>query len=378
MLQLDSSAIDANFGFALREKLTEIGYVDVMQSISNTAYPQQVIERLHRTVNSDLSVILQLFCLARHVPENTIPTTWRSVIRTLEKSGIIRRVDDCCTMAPLCFYIVDGLIYIAEYPNPLFSIYFGEDSHALLAHKRLLTPNRARVLDLCSGAGIQGLSYGAQATEIHLVELNPIAGKLAEVNAAINCPNTNVTVHVIDLVEYLETIISEFDLVLCNPPLVPIPDCYLFNQVSHGGWDGIRFLRPILTKLDKLFSLGGQFITVGVSACVDGRPVIEECLCSSLAGFNVTTTLTYLRSLPLSKQGKWLQMIHDSLLNFGLGQNATDIDSLFEAYRDYGVESVIFYTLNVYRPFYYHPNRTSIKIVDFTKIEGLEGAWKLQ
>lgn len=377
-MKFDARAIDAEFGNILREKLTEVGYLDAMQSISSRSYPQPVIERILWTVDEELSSILQLFCLARRVPKISIPSNWNSILHTLQNCGVIRLADDLYTMAPLCLYVVEGILYFAEHPNPLFSVYFGEDSYALLSRKRLLAPSRGRVVDVCSGAGIQGLSYGGQASEIHLVELNPIAGKLAEINAAINFPHAQVDVHVTDLLEYLETESSGFDLVVCNPPLIPLPDCYLFNQVSHGGWDGLQFVRPIIAKIDRLLLPGGQFITVGVSACIEGIPEIERHLSTRLVGVDVSAQLTYLRRLPISKGEAWLSMIHDSLLNFGLGDEVPNLDSLADAYGRMGIDSVMFYVLSVVRPFYRSQDGLQLMTLDFTKAEGLEGSWKLR
>lgn len=378
MTEFNPNIVDADFGVVLREKFTEVGYLDVMQSISDATYPQQIIEHLLPTVDPELSAILQLFCLGRHVPMNLIPTSWNDVLSTFQECGIVRIAGSHYTMAPLCIYVVEGILYIAECPNPLFSVYFGEDSHALLGRKRILAPNHTRVLDLCSGAGIQGISYINQASEIHLVELNPLAGNLAELNAAINFPNNCIDVHVTDLVTYLETQTLGFDLVLCNPPLVPLPDCYNFNQVSHGGWDGLRFVRPILGKIDQLLAPGGQLLTIGVSACTGGIPEIEKCLSTYLTGMEVSACLTYLRRLPISKGGSWLAMIHDSLLNFGMTGQAPDLDSLAEAYRATETDSVVFYTVSIVRPLSGSQNCLPVRIVDFTKIANLEGAWKLR
>lgn len=376
MFHFDVRRINSGFGATLRVKLTEVGYIDVMQSISDTVYPQEIISRLCDSLDTELKEILRLFCLAEAVPRAKIPSEWTSILETLRSCGVMRSVSNCYTMAPLCIYVVGDLLYIAECPNPLFSVYFGEDSYALLTRKRLLLPDHARVLDLCSGAGIQGISFGSQAREIDLVEINAIAGKLAEINAAINFPNTQINVHVTDVMTFLESAHSEYDLILCNPPLVPIPDGFAFNRVSHGGWDGLRFVRPIIRKIDHLLAPGGQFQVIGVSSTVFGKPEIENCLSTIQNQIELSANLTYLRRLPVALDEEWITVIYHSLMNFGLGENTPDLSSLIGAYRNKNVDSVVFYTLTILRS-HNHEQCARTQIIDFTSQNGLSGTWKL-
>jgi HemK-related putative methylase len=142
----------------------------------------------------------------------------------------------------------------------------GGDS-ALLADA---VPARAgeRVLDLCTGSGIQALAVAGRAAHVLAVDIGPRAAALARCNAALNGA-TNVEVRIGDLYAPMRT--QRFDLILANPPFVPAPRR---GPAYHsGGPRGDRVLRRVVAGLGAHLRDGGRAVVVSHLALRRGETV---------------------------------------------------------------------------------------------------------
>ncbi len=131
----------------------------------------------------------------------------------------------------------------------------GSDS-ALLADA---VPARAgeRVLDLCTGSGIQALAVAARAAQVVAVDIGARAAALARCNAALNGAG-GVEVRAGDL--YAPVRGERFDLVLANPPFVPAPRR---GPAYHsGGPRGDRVLRRVVAGLGAHLRGGGRALVI--------------------------------------------------------------------------------------------------------------------
>jgi carbamoyltransferase len=142
----------------------------------------------------------------------------------------------------------------------------GSDS-ALLADT---VPERdgERVLDLCTGSGIQALNVAARATHVVAVDIGARAAALARLNAAMNGV-ANVDVRRGDL--FAPTRGERFDLLLANPPFVPAPRR---GPAYHsGGPRGDRVLRRVAAGLEHHLRDGGRALIISHLAVRRGESV---------------------------------------------------------------------------------------------------------
>jgi carbamoyltransferase len=142
----------------------------------------------------------------------------------------------------------------------------GSDS-ALLADA---VPERdgERVLDLCTGSGVQALSVAGRAASVVAVDIGRRAAVLAGVNAALNGAS-GVEVRCGDL--YAPVRGERFDLVLANPPFVPGPQR---GPAYHsGGPRGDRVLRRVIEGLGRHLRPGGRALVVSHLAVRRGETV---------------------------------------------------------------------------------------------------------
>jgi carbamoyltransferase len=131
-------------------------------------------------------------------------------------------------------------------------------SDSLLLGEVASAARRGRVLDLCTGSGIQALLQSGNADTVVAVDINPRAVAVARMNAALN-ELANIEVREGDL--YAPVRGERFDLIVANPPFVTSP--YDTAPSFHaGGPTGDRVLRRILRGLADHLAAGGRAFAV--------------------------------------------------------------------------------------------------------------------
>ena len=125
-----------------------------------------------------------------------------------------------------------------------------------------------RVLDLCTGSGIQALAVAARAAEVVAVDIGARAAALARINASANGIGS-VAVRHGDLFAPVRG--ERFDLLIANPPFVPAPRR---GPAYHsGGPRGDRVLRRIVAGLGSHLRDGGRALIVSHLALRRGETV---------------------------------------------------------------------------------------------------------
>ncbi|MBI1815014.1 MAG: methyltransferase [Deltaproteobacteria bacterium] len=138
-------------------------------------------------------------------------------------------------------------------------------SDSLLLRDAVVCPDANRVLDLCTGSGVQALSVAVHCRDVVAVDVSARAAAMTRANAALNCV-TNIEVRVGDL--YGPVAGERFDLVMANPPFVPSP--YRRGPAYHsGGPTGARVLKRIVAGLAEVLQPAGRFFAVSHLALRD-------------------------------------------------------------------------------------------------------------
>jgi carbamoyltransferase len=117
---------------------------------------------------------------------------------------------------------------------------------------------RGRVLDLCTGSGVQALQQSAAADSVVAVDVNPRAVAAARCNAALNGV-ANVDVRRGDL--YAAVRNERFDLIVANPPFVTSPH-ERAPSFHSGGATGDRVLRRVIRGWRYHLEKGGRAFAV--------------------------------------------------------------------------------------------------------------------
>jgi SAM-dependent methyltransferase len=137
------------------------------------------------------------------------------------------------------------------------AVYPPSSDSALLSEVVHCKPG-ARVLDLCTGSGVQALMQAQGAEAVVAIDVNPRAVAMVRYNAGLNDVN-NLEARVGDL--YSPVRDERFDLILANPPFVSSP--YEQAPSYHsGGPTGDRVLRRVIRGWRGHLSKGGHAFAV--------------------------------------------------------------------------------------------------------------------
>ncbi|MCW2246938.1 SAM-dependent methyltransferase [Azospirillum fermentarium] len=180
-----------------------------------------------------------------------------------------------------------------ERPHVMMTLYYGDDSFALLNRLRVRAGMRA--LDLCCGPGIQTLQLAAAGAEVTSVDINPVALHLAGRNLAVNgIPAGRVRLTQADLTARWP-VEGRFDLIVANPPLLPVPSGTFYPLVGDGGDDGLRITRQILHALPGALAPGGRFQTLGTTFSDGAAPMFTDEVAAWAAanGMSATVVVTH-------------------------------------------------------------------------------------
>ena len=127
-----------------------------------------------------------------------------------------------------------------------------------------------RVLDLCTGSGIQALQVAPRANAVVAVDIGPRAVAMARCNAAVNEARA-VEVRCGDL--YRPVGGERFDLIIANPPFVP---ARTRGPAYHsGGPRGDRVLRRVVEGWEAHLRPGGRAVAISHLAVRRGETVAD-------------------------------------------------------------------------------------------------------
>lgn len=147
--------------------------------------------------------------------------------------------------------------------------YIGGDSLGLVRNappptSRTHGQKGERVLDVCTGSGVQGLVAAWRgAAEVMLLDRNPRAVRFARYNSWLNRMGDKVRVVQGDVAKPPAAVTPGFDLLLANPPFVPTPPSDEDPAwYATGGSSGEDVLKSILKASMSLLGRNGTFAIV--------------------------------------------------------------------------------------------------------------------
>ncbi len=128
-----------------------------------------------------------------------------------------------------------------------------EDSFLLA--ENLLVEEGDAVLDVGTGTGILALTAAEKASRVVGTDINPMAIELARENARVNGIG-NVDFIQCDLFPPSN---EKFDLIIFNPPYLPVKEQGLLEKAWSGGEGGIDLIEKFLDSVSNHLKDGGIF-----------------------------------------------------------------------------------------------------------------------
>jgi release factor glutamine methyltransferase len=253
---------------SLYEICVDSGYIDYYQTFGDGNLSTIYWAKGLSACNSNLKILVRLFLLKDSLsPEDVSKVIRQDLLDQLlhhkilsnQQSGFITSNE----YVLLCFQRFIFFCNLGSSP----SVYFGADSIALAVRQRNV--KGLSVLDLCSGSGIQAMIASSSASNVIGIERNETAANVARVNCAINGVSDNVQV-IHSSLETFAVSSPTFDVILCNPPLLPIPLDLPFAAVGDGGENGTQILRLALDFYASRMNAGGYFQAICAGIGCDG------------------------------------------------------------------------------------------------------------
>lgn len=366
----DAKCVSGESGKRLFLALESCGYVSLLNSFDCRRYPQHLIQACSEMFDPGLRATCELLCLGKTVELSRLPKDVAEAVSELAGSGLARITERSISTAPLVLYVIEGLLYFAEMPSPLITIYFGEDSIALASRLNLLVQDRGRVLDVCSGPGIQGILAASVGYDVTAVEINPIAASVAMCNAALNGCAENYRVCCQSFDSFAQAGHKpRFDKIFANPPLVPVPDEYAYQFIGDGGVDGLSLTSSIVKQAPAMLNPGGEFIVIGASGGDESGPFLLDVVDEALSSGSYNASLSLLKSYDVLVGSPWVSRMAETLAGYSMKRGAPSIRDISESYRKSGVSSIYFFTLSVSVPVEGPDvsSNGSFRVLDFTR-----------
>lgn len=196
-------------------------------------------------------------------------------------------------------------------------VYRPNDDTRLLLEALSERARGARVLELCAGTGLLALTAARTAASVTAVDRCRRAVATIRMNAALN--GTPVTVRRGDLFEPVAG--ATFDLVLANPPYMPVPSSGggPRSLAWDAGWDGRAVLDRIAAEVGIHLRPNGSLLLVQ-SAFADA-----ERTAAALAGAGLAVRELHRRTATL---GPVSRARFDHLVRLGVLDGAAPVDQL--------------------------------------------------
>jgi methylase of polypeptide subunit release factors len=204
------------------------------------------------------------------------------VLTWLHQANALTLLDEGKARSRVRFSSFDGLPYVhSAYPTTESdAVFCGPDTFrfaSLVAREIEKNPDVLRIVDVGCGAGAGGLlagrwveRYTGRRSRIELVDVNPKALELAQINAiTFGCTNT-----VFQRSDLYRDVTSGIDLILANPPYLVDDDERLYRH--GGGRYGSALSERIVKEGLPLLAPKGRLVLYTGSAIERGKDAFKE------------------------------------------------------------------------------------------------------
>ena len=231
----------------LARSLDAAGLPDVIAQAPEAAPGPAAWAAAVDTLHGPLRAAADLLLLGRTVPVRLLSPELRSCLPVLAAAGLARVGPENVEARGAVLMRPAGVWMFATPPSPFETDwYFGADSLELA--RRTPVETGARLLDLCTGTGLQALRAAVRGARVDATEIRPAAVAVAAVNTALNYVADRVRLFAGDLFAPLPAG-ARYDHVVANVPFLPGRTL---------GRDGFRLGRRILEGLPAHLTPAGR------------------------------------------------------------------------------------------------------------------------
>lgn len=287
-------------------RITAKGYVEFLASSDPSRFSPLAWGRLRHYTFPDLRVLVDFLLLNKAVNAEELDREIGSSWRCLSAFGMLDLDGRKARLSNHCLFFYHGYLFFIDPPAVDPNVYFGDDSIGLFSRIQALPGDR--VLDVCSGSGIQAMKSAAKAGHVDAVELNEIPRQVLRVNLALNGLCDKVSVYGGSLFDQIPAG-KCYDLVTANPPLVPFPDAVDYPFVGHGGMDGIVVTRRIIAQLPSRLSDFGRAQVIGMTFSSRGTTMIEDELSQLARELDLEIRLTVINHFPVHEKSSFFESL---------------------------------------------------------------------
>lgn len=302
----------SHFGFhenvpCLTEEFDRLGLTDFFDGLDFSENVLDTIERMWNRFDSAHQVIARLLIMGEAVELNQAQGYLvSSVLHLLEPLGVLKKSGNKVSLSGFSLVRYRGVWLFADAPQSSPTLYFGPDSVALACRLRPLAGGKA--LDLCSGPGIQALILAQSGMTVTAADINPIASELCRFNAKINGLTGRVNAVSGDLYNAIDSS-EKFDLIVANPPLIPIPSGISYPFVGNGGPDGLSLTTRILSEAGSRITPLGTVLVIGMTILNKGRIISIKNITEALTKAKLRGVITLIASFDTSCGSHFVQSI---------------------------------------------------------------------
>lgn len=235
----------------------------------------RVLGRVPDRLGKDLR---DIFGWSRAFRADALPA---DLLRSLDRADALQRDGDLLRSKVRVSSLGDDLFLHSAYPTEAEdAVFFGPDTYRFAELIRVELPRFAKVgrlVDLGTGSGAGGIAAARVAPDarITLVDINPVALRLA----AINARHAGVEVELVEC-EDISCVEGDIDCVIANPPY--IMDEHDRDYRNGGDMHGARLSLDWTVESARRLTSGGRVLLYTGSAIVDGRDTLHEALAKAL------------------------------------------------------------------------------------------------
>lgn len=255
------------------EELNKAGVTDLFESIPTDGDRSYFVDKVLSMGKVDCRYVnlLKLLFLGESVRADEL-RPFSCLMDALKEVKILTEKGEMASLNGLVLNRYRGVWILTDRPLPNPKRYFGPDSLGLA--RRIVPQPGKRGLDLCAGSGIQSLIMAAGGMHVTSVEIDGDAIKTNLVNKKLNGLDSLIETKQGDLFRSLSEA-DQFDYIVANPPLVPIPLGLAYPFVGDGGPDGCDVTNRIIEELPDHLGKNGTALMIGMISW-DGRSSLES------------------------------------------------------------------------------------------------------
>ncbi len=211
--------------------------------------------------SSNLPPFAMFLLGASAVFEDALKPASVEIVQLLEALGLIDRDGSSCALRGVRLlplhnaWSVVPLPWKSCAPFPWTQLNYGEDTHLMLSFLNECETDGKRVLDVGTGTGVLAVQCAAKGALVSAIDVDPLALAAAQLNAALSGLEDRVWLYQQPIEMFSPG--YHFDLVLCNPPLLPLLPGGFLPPTADGGPDGFVVIRSLIGRLDYILSANG-------------------------------------------------------------------------------------------------------------------------